>query len=175
MASSLSCSFMFLPPNPPKFHASNELRCSPHQFCFPPQQAKLQFKPRSPETWALGAHLGNRKKGTPSTTCNVLSDGVNGISLEEEESYNNNSSSSMEDKQFVRSFREAWPYLWAYRGSTFVVIISGEIVSSPFLDPILKARPWNFNSRVSFPVTSSLVLHRTSSNHDYLCFFFPSF
>jgi len=70
------------------------------------------------------AHLGNRKK-------------LNALSEDGESSYHG----SMEDKQFVRSFREAWPYLWAYRGSTFVVIISGEIVSGPFLDVILKARP----------------------------------
>lgn len=75
-----------------------------------------------PEARPVAAHLGYRKK------LNALS--------QDGESYHG----TMEDKQFVRSFREAWPYLWAYRGSTFVIIISGEIVSGPFLDPILKAR-----------------------------------
>ncbi|KAL6656871.1 hypothetical protein ACP70R_004651 [Stipagrostis hirtigluma subsp. patula] len=41
-------------------------------------------------------------------------------------------------EEFVGFFREAWPYIRGHRGSTFVVIISSEVVSGPHLDRVLQ-------------------------------------
>jgi hypothetical protein len=43
-----------------------------------------------------------------------------------------------EEDEFVKMMREAQPYFQAYRGSTFVTILSAEIVDSPYLPYILE-------------------------------------
>ncbi|CAN6212155.1 unnamed protein product [Urochloa humidicola] len=41
-------------------------------------------------------------------------------------------------EEFVRFFREAWPYIRGHRGSTFVVVISSEVMSGPHFDRVLQ-------------------------------------
>ncbi|KAF0900637.1 hypothetical protein E2562_033520 [Oryza meyeriana var. granulata] len=43
-----------------------------------------------------------------------------------------------EGARFVGWFREAWPYVRGHRGSTFVVVVSGEVVAGPHLHGILQ-------------------------------------
>lgn len=46
--------------------------------------------------------------------------------------------SDQDQEQFVGWFRQAWPYIQGHRGSTFVVVISGEIMATPHIDCILQ-------------------------------------
>ncbi|CAN6168610.1 unnamed protein product [Urochloa humidicola] len=41
-------------------------------------------------------------------------------------------------EEFVGFFREAWPYIRGHRGSTFVVVISSEVMSGPHFDRVLQ-------------------------------------
>ncbi|KAK3427282.1 hypothetical protein EUGRSUZ_F03530 [Eucalyptus grandis] len=45
---------------------------------------------------------------------------------------------SKKNEQFLHWFHEAWPYFRAHRGGTFVIVVSGEIVTSRHLDSVLK-------------------------------------
>lgn len=103
-----------------------------HHFLLDASEGTLPFRPQSKPLRPV-CLVSNQGRNGSSVNFNVFSEAGSGASADEE------SYSSVEDRQFVRWFREAWPYLWAHRGAIFVVIISGEIICSPFLDPILKA------------------------------------
>ncbi|KAK6923948.1 GNAT domain [Dillenia turbinata] len=96
-------------------------------------QFSLQFSSCDNKFFRSSIHFeGQRRRRLSqrfSIKCNLFGEAENEYSSD---------SDGMRNEQFVRWFHEAWPYNRAHRGGTFVVIISGEIVDSPFLDPILK-------------------------------------
>lgn len=51
---------------------------------------------------------------------------------------------SEKDKRFVEALREAQPYIHLHGGSTFVVVISGELIATPSLDSVLKVLSFSF-------------------------------
>ncbi|WCJ31431.1 Amino-acid acetyltransferase [Euphorbia peplus] len=96
---------------------------------FPPRRSVVSCR----KVLSYSKPLNVEERQRNSVKCNMYS--VPESSCSDEDDTNN---SVVEDEQFVRWFREAWPYLWAFRGTTFVVIISGEIIDSSSLDTILK-------------------------------------
>ncbi|KAG6666056.1 probable amino-acid acetyltransferase NAGS1, chloroplastic [Carya illinoinensis] len=98
----------------------NRLFCPGHSFQFRTARTKLP--------WPLSIVVkGNEGRILPACTYPGSEVGK----VEE-------SNISVEDRQRVRWFREACSYLCAQKGCTFVVLISGPILTSPFLDSILK-------------------------------------
>lgn len=51
---------------------------------------------------------------------------------------NGNENENKNDEYLVKMMKEAEPYFKAYRGSTFVVILSGEVVHAPYFTSILE-------------------------------------
>ncbi|XP_047954896.1 probable amino-acid acetyltransferase NAGS1, chloroplastic isoform X2 [Salvia hispanica] len=99
---------------------------------------RRQTRRASTSIWSSSSiklHSISNFRGVQSAKASPFDDklNVNG----ETESAAIEASSAVKDELFVRFFREAWPYFQAHRGSTFVVLISAEIVDSPHLDPIL--------------------------------------
>ncbi|KAL1540879.1 putative amino-acid acetyltransferase nags1, chloroplastic, variant 2 [Salvia divinorum] len=97
-----------------------------------------QTRRASSSIWSSSSmkiHSNSNFRGVQSAKASPFDDklNVNG----ETESAGTEASNTVKDELFVRFFREAWPYFQAHRGSTFVVLISAEIVDSPHLDPIL--------------------------------------
>lgn len=123
---------IFLQQIPPKIASLSKSNCWSLNFS---ENGSL-FKAIKPLT-AVSINGGGEQE--KSVKCQVSNDTEWGEEGEERERSGYLLSSLVKEEQFVRWFREAWPYFRAHRNVTFVIIISGEMVASHFLDPLLKA------------------------------------
>lgn len=55
-----------------------------------------------------------------------------------------------EDQEFVKVLRESQPYFLVHRGRVFVIVISAELVASPYLDAILKVPSFSIYLQTSY-------------------------
>ncbi|KAL4577519.1 hypothetical protein LXL04_013628 [Taraxacum kok-saghyz] len=113
----------------------------------PPASVSRCFMTGSVKMPAFNSASRLKNKKVSFSTCNVLGEF-------ESEGAGEASINAMKDEVFVTFFREAWPYFTAHRGSTFVVLLSSEVLDSSILDPILKASLYlSFNHLVAVDIS----------------------
>lgn len=71
-------------------------------------------------------------KGASSIRCSIIDDACNSHVGE----YGTLLKAGESQAHLVSWFREAWPYIQGHQGSTFVLVISAEVVDSPYSDGI---------------------------------------
>ena len=70
-----------------------------------------------------------------------------------------NGSPTTNNLPYVNWFREAWPYIQGHRGSTFVIVIPGEVVENrAMIDSILQVLPSKFPGQQHYQVIIRLDL-----------------
>lgn len=100
---------------------------------------KLYMRPFPPRTIGLkvlgpGAEL---QCCVRKNRCNVWEESESG------DESTSAAAAALKDELFVQFFRESWPYFLAHRGSTFVILISAELIDhSTLLDSILMVLPY---------------------------------
>lgn len=91
----------------------------------------------------FGGMRNDEKQGICLNCCSGVENGR--VITMSENDYFNSSIASVTDStaaedEFVRMMREAQPYFLAHRDRTFVLLLSAEIIDSPYLSSILKVR-----------------------------------
>ena len=84
---------------------------------------------------------GKKRKGAPAPAPVIGGGGDGGGRWRLVAEVGNGVADLEEDNRFVEVLRESQPYIYAHMGRTFVVVLSAEIVASPYLDTILKVPP----------------------------------